>query len=107
MQSGDPATANLRAWARDKELHVPGADGDFITGPMSMGVGAISGGPLFLPRKEYIHPPPMHEVDRLQAEKLKEEEAAGAKKERRGSFKEFLGKLGGKKEHKGDESQVS
>ena len=44
-------------------MQVPGSNGSFVLGQVSMGAGAVSGGPLFLPRKEYIAEPPFHSMD--------------------------------------------
>lgn len=39
-------------------MHNPGQDGSFALGQMSMGAGAVSGGPVFLPRRSDTKPPP-------------------------------------------------
>ena len=106
MKSGDPSTAALRAWAEDKQKQVPGSNGSFVTGPMSMGVGAVSGGPMFLPRKEYIVEPPMHEVDHLRAEELREAGKGPGEHKRRGSVRDFFKRMSKGKEEKeeGEES---
>lgn len=39
-------------------MHNPGQDGSFATGQMSMGTGAVSGGPVFLPRRDDTQLPP-------------------------------------------------
>ena len=65
-------------------MQVPGADGSFVLGQMSMGAGAVSGGPLFLPRKEYIAEPPFHSMDHGPVGMLKGEEGG----EERGEMKE-------------------
>ena len=76
-----------REWAREKQLHVPGTDGEFAVGAISGGAGAVSGGPLFLPRKEYIVEPPRHStghgpVELLRREEEQEEDKEGKKKRR-------------------------
>ena len=52
---------------------------------MSMGAGAVSGGPMFLPRKEFIVDPPHHSTDHGPVNVVKregEEEQEGTKKKR-------------------------
>lgn len=97
-------------------MHAPGSDGSFYLGPLSMGVGAVSGGPMGLPRKEFIVEPPMHEVDQRRGEEVRRlaaeeggEKKEGEKKEgekRRGSVREFFGRLGkGKGERLGEDEE--
>lgn len=110
LKSGDPSTAALRAWAADKQTQVPGSDGSFYLGQMSMGTGAVSGGPMFLPRKEFIVDPPMHEVDRLRAEEKGAEgkvEGEGGEKKRRGSVRDFIRRLSrGRKEEEVEKDEA-
>lgn len=98
MKSDDPGTAALRAWAEDRQMQVPGSDGSFATGQMSMGVGAVSGGPLFLPRKEYNVEPPYHSVDHGPVTTVKNEEDGEGKKRRRTISDFFKRKAAGKGE---------
>lgn len=92
---GSLLTLNLSAWAEDKQTQVPGSDGSFAVGPMSMGVGAVSGGPMFLPRKEYIVEPPYHSVDHGPVETLKHgEQGDDRKKKKRHSFSNLFKRTG-------------
>ena len=51
---------------------------------MSMGAGAVSGGPMFLPRKEFIVDPPHHSMDHGPVDVVKQEgeQEEGTKKKR-------------------------
>lgn len=91
LQSASP---DLLAWAEAKQMHNPGQDGSFATGQMSMGTGAVSGGPVFLPRRDDTPLPP-DELLGLKgtafhvgsdAEKAKKEQKEREKTERRGIF---------------------
>ena len=42
-----------------------------------MGAGAVSGGPMFLPRKEFIVEPPHHSTDHGPVKILQDEEGEG------------------------------
>ena len=76
-------------------MQVPGSDGSFATGQMSMGVGAVSGGPLFLPRKEYIVEPPYHSTDHGPVEMVKREgDGEGEGKKKRHSFSNLFKRKG-------------
>lgn len=56
-----------------------------------MGVGAVSGGPVFLPRKEFIVDPPYHSVDHGPVNVVKnEEDGEGKKKKKRHSVAELF-----------------
>lgn len=104
MNSTDPSTAALRAWAADKQTQVPGSDGSFVMGTISGGAGAVSGGPMFLPRKEYIVEPPRHSMDHGRVELVKgedEDEERDGKKERKRSVWDRLkrGKKEGEEKH--------
>ena len=108
MTSDDPSTAALRAWAADKQKQIPGSNGSFALGKMSMGAGAVSGGPVFLPRKEYIVEPPKSSVDRGPVELVKSEEEGG--KKRKHSFLNLLRNshsAQGKGQHKGEHKGLS
>ena len=60
---------------------------------MSMGVGAVSGGPMFLPRNEYIVEPPRHTTDHGAPELLHPEgEGEEKTKKKRGSFSRLFKK---------------
>ncbi|KAK4694347.1 hypothetical protein P7C71_g3216, partial [Lecanoromycetidae sp. Uapishka_2] len=101
MNSNDPATADLRAWAEEKQKHLPGQDGSFVLGQLSMGAGAVSGGPVFLPRRNDTLPPP-DELLGLKGEAFRRgSEAEKARKSPRpsrlGSM--FGGRNGEKEEH--------
>lgn len=63
-----------------------------------MGVGAVSGGPLFLPRKEYNVEPPFHSVDHGPVNIVKHEEDGEGKKKRRSISDLFKRKGAGKSE---------
>lgn len=82
MKSDDPSTAALRAWAEDKQLQVPGTDGSFVLSALSGGAGAVSGGPMFLPRKDFIVEPPHHSTDHGPVELLQHEDGEGKKRRR-------------------------
>lgn len=79
-------------------MQVPGSDGSFATGQMSMGVGAVSGGPMLLPRNEYIVEPPYHSMDHGPVSVVKHEGEGEGKKKRR-SISDFLKR---KREGKGE-----
>ena len=87
-------------------MQVPGSNGSFATGQLSMGVGAFSGGPLFLPRKEYIVEPPYHSTDHGPVEMVKREEGGeggeGKQKKRRSISNLFKRKGEGKGESDGE-----
>ena len=65
----------------------------------------MSGGPVFLPRKEDVVEPPFHSMDHGPVRMVKEEEGEGAGKEKkRRSFSDLFRKKGeGKGERKGDD----
>ena len=68
-----------------------------------MGVGAVSGGPVFLPRKEFIVDPPYHSVDHGPVNVVKNEgDGEGGKKKRR-SISELFKRKGGEKRESGTE----
>ncbi|CAF9918047.1 MAG: hypothetical protein ALECFALPRED_000501 [Alectoria fallacina] len=98
MKSDDPSTAALRAWAEDKQTQIPGSNGSFVTGQISMGTGAVSGGPMFLPRKEYNVEPPYHSVDHGPVDVVKHEEDGEGKKKRHSISNLFKRKGEGKSE---------
>ena len=74
-------------------MQVPGSNGSFATGQISMGTGAVSGGPLFLPRNEYVVEPPYHSMDHGPVSVVKHEEEGEGKKKRR-SISEFFKRKG-------------
>lgn len=104
MASTDPSTAAIRAWALNRQTQLPGSDGSFAAGGDSVSGGfvASSGGPLLLPRKEFIVDPPMHSVDHGRAEVVGGKEGVGEgeghggdgkgheEKKRRGSWRELF-----------------
>ena len=51
MNSDDPSTADLRAWAEDKQKHYPGQDGSIAVNNATMNSMAW-GGPWILPHTE-------------------------------------------------------
>ena len=101
----DPLANLYSAWAQDKQMQVPGSDGSFYLGQMSMGVGAVSGGPVFLPRKEFIVDPPYHGVDHGPVNVVKEEEdGEGGKKKKK--KRDSISELFKKKKKGGEESEL-
>ena len=64
-----------------------------------MGTGAVSGGPMFLPRKEYNVEPPYHSTDHGPVDVVKhEEDGEGMKKKRHSISNLFKRKGEGKTE---------
>lgn len=49
---------------------------------VSGGAGAVSGGPMFLPRNEFIEEPPHHSTDHGPVEILQHEDGEGKKRRR-------------------------
>lgn len=71
-----------------------------------MGVGAVSGGPMFLPRKEFIEEPPYHSVDHGPVNVVKHEEADEEKsKKKRNSISDLFRRKGKGKSESGTELQ--
>lgn len=67
-----------------------------------MGVGAVSGGPVFLPKNEFIVDPPYHSMDHGPAEVVKHEhEGEGSGKKKRHSLSNLFKRKG--KEENGEE----
>ena len=77
-------------------MHIPGSDGSFVLGQISMGAGAVSGGPMLLPRNEYIVEPPYHSMDHGPVSVVKHEEEGEGKKKRR-SISDFFKRKGEEK----------
>ncbi|KAK0510865.1 hypothetical protein JMJ35_006417 [Cladonia borealis] len=61
MNSDDPSSADLRAWAEDKQKHYPGEDGSIAVNNATMSSMAW-GGPWILPHKRGILRPPDERV---------------------------------------------
>ena len=51
MSSDDPSTADLCAWAEDKQKHYPGQDGSIAVNNATM-ISMAWGGPWILPHKQ-------------------------------------------------------
>ncbi|KAL9133721.1 MAG: hypothetical protein Q9175_005103 [Cornicularia normoerica] len=98
MKSDAPSTATLWAGAEDKQTQSPGSNGSFQTGRISMGTGAVSGAPMFLPRKEYNVDPPHHSMDHGPVGIVKQEKTGEVKKKRRSMSDLFKRKGDGKSE---------
>lgn len=79
-------------------MQVPGSNGSFALGEMSMGTGAVSGGPMLLPRNEYIVEPPFHTMDHGPVEVVKHGEGGEGMKKRHSILDLFKKK----KEKKGE-----
>ena len=79
-------------------MQVPGSDGSLAVGTLSGGVIAVSGGPLLLPRNEYIVEPPYHSMDHGPVGIVKHEEDGQGKKKRRSISDLFKKKVEGKTE---------
>ena len=77
-------------------MQVPGSNGSFAVGTLSGGVIAAFGGPLLLPRNEYIVEPPYHSMDHGPVGIVKHEEDEQGKKKRRSISDLFKRKVEGK-----------
>ena len=92
MNSDDPSTADLRAWAEDKQKHYPGQDGSIAVNNATMN-SMVWGGRWTLPHKHDTLRPPNERVSHGEAryigpaggegEGLKEADSPNKKKKRR------------------------
>ena len=91
INSDDPSTADLRAWAEDKQKHYPGQDGSTAVNNATMN-SMVWGGPWILPHKQDTLRPPDERVSHSEAryigpaggegEGLKEADSPNKKKKR-------------------------
>lgn len=66
LNSDDPSTADLRAWAEDKQKHYPGQDGSIAVNNATMN-SMVWGGPWILPHKRASLRPPDERVSHSEA----------------------------------------